>query len=124
MSPKKYIQRLRGVWMDKVLGMLGMAKKAGKVKSGGFLCDKSIKAGESRLIIIAEDASENSKKAIKNSCGYYNVEYIEYSDMETLGKFTGSGKRAVISVNDSSFAAAIKKKFCTEVERNGVNGSF
>lgn len=110
--------------MDKVLGMLGMAKKAGKITSGGFLSEKSIKCGESRLIIIASDASDNAKKAIINSCKYYDVEYIEYSDMELLGKFCGSGKRAVVSVNDDSFAAAIMKKFCAVAERNGEYGSF
>ena len=111
--------------MDKVLGMLGMAKKAGRICSGSFLCEKAVKCGESRLIIIASDASDNAKKAIINSCRYYNVEYIEYSEMELLGKFTGSGKRAVVSVNDDNFAAAIMKKLHQGyIERNGENGSF
>lgn len=110
--------------MDKVLGMLGMAKKAGKITSGAFLCEKSIKCGESRLIILASDASDNAKKSITDSCKYYKVDYIEYSNMELLGKFCGSGKRAVVSVNDENFAEAIVKKFHAGTERNGENGSF
>ena len=110
--------------MDKILGMLGMAKKAGKVTSGVYLCEKAIKTGESSLIVIAAQASENTKKSIIDSCKHYNVEYVEYSDMDTLGKCIGGGKKAVVSVNDKSFAAAIKQKFCRIVERNGENVSF
>lgn len=110
--------------MNKVLGMLGMAKKAGKITSGNFLCEKSIKYGESNLIIIASDASSNAKKSITDCCKYYKVDYTEYSDMESLGKFIGSGKRAVVSVNDENFAEAIVKKIHAERERNGENGSF
>lgn len=110
--------------MNKALGMLGMAKKAGKITSGGFLCEKSIKCGESRLIVTASDASDNSKKSITDCCKYYKVEFVEYSDMESLGKITGTGKRAVVSVNDKNFADAIMKKIREEAERNGENGSF
>lgn len=110
--------------MDKILGMLGMAKKAGRVVSGVYLCKKAIKSGESCLIIIASDNSENTKKPIKNSCKYYKVDYIEYSDAEAIGKCIGGGKKAVVSVNDQNFAEAIKNKFRTQVERNGENVGF
>ncbi|MGN0148925.1 MAG: L7Ae/L30e/S12e/Gadd45 family ribosomal protein [Clostridia bacterium] len=89
------------------LGMLGMAKRAGKVSTGEFICTKLIKKHESKLIIIAEDASANTKKSVINSCRYYNVEYAEAGTMADLGKYTGSSERAVVSVNDNNFAKAI-----------------
>ena len=63
--------------MDKALLMIGMAKKAGKVTTGEFLCSKSVKEGQSALIIIASDISDRSRKDIINSCEYYGVKYIE-----------------------------------------------
>ncbi len=96
--------------MDKILNMLGLAKKAGKVTTGEFLSEKSIKSGESKLIIIACDTSDRGKKSITDACKYYNVEYIEYADKESLGRITGSKARAVVSVNDSGFKEAILKK--------------
>lgn len=96
--------------MNKVFGMLGLAKRAGKVQTGEFLCDKAIKSGQSRLIIIASDISENSKKAICDACNYYSVEYVEYGTAEELGKITGSSTRVVVSVNDDSFKNAILSK--------------
>ena len=101
--------------MDKVLQMIGMAKRAGKVSTGEFICDKMIKSKESKLIIIASDISEKSRKAVTDSCKYYNVEFIEYADKEQLGKITGNGERAVVSVNDNGFAAAIKEKYSVQL---------
>ena len=66
--------------MDKLLQMIGMAKRAGKLVSGGFLSEKAIKSGESRLIVLSRDISDESRKSITDSCKYYNVKYIEYAD--------------------------------------------
>lgn len=101
---------------SKVLSMIGLAKKAGKTASGEFLCDKAVKEGISRLVIIASDASDGTKKSLRNVCTYYGVKYIEYSDMDNLGKFTGGGVRAAVSVNDDSFALAIMKKYADETD--------
>lgn len=97
--------------MDKVLSMIGMAKRAGKIQTGGFICEKAVKSGVSKLIVMAGDISENSFKSIKNSCEYYGVRYITYGDKDSLGTFTGGGDRAVVSINDSNFADAVLKKY-------------
>lgn len=101
---------------SKVLSMIGLAKKAGKTASGEFLCDKAVKEGSARLVIIASDASDGTKKSLKNVCTYYGVEHIEYSDMDNLGRFTGGGIRAAVSVNDENFALAIMKKYADETD--------
>lgn len=92
---------------SRFLGMLGLAKRAGKVTSGEDLCKKAVQNGTSRLIIIASDASDNTKKSMINSCTYYGVRYAEASDKSALGKYTGAQSRAVVSVNDDNFAEAI-----------------
>lgn len=94
----------------KCLGMIGLAKRAGKVSTGEFICSKAVKSGEAKLVIIAENASENTKKSVINSCRFYKVKYIEAGSMSDLGKYTGSQERAVVSVNDNNFAKAILDK--------------
>lgn len=85
-----------------------MAKRAGKISTGGFICSKKIKSKEAKLVITASDASDNTKKAAADSCRYYKVKYIETASMAELGKYTGSSSgRAVVSVNDNNFAKAI-----------------
>ncbi len=96
--------------MDKALGMLGLAKRAGKVVTGEFLCDKAIKNGQSRLIIIASDISDRSRKAVCDACRFYGVEYIEHATASELGNITGGGQRVVVSVNDDNFKNAILSK--------------
>ncbi len=93
--------------MKKLLGMLGLAKRAGKISTGSFICLKMIKSSRARLVIIATDASDNTKKSIKDSCKFYNIKSFEISDMAALGHATGGGERAVVSVNDDNFARAI-----------------
>lgn len=106
--PKRTIQNGGGTDLnDKFLGMIGLAKRAGKVITGEDLCSKAVKNGLSKLIIIARDASDNTKKSITNTCKYYNVKYIETASKTELGKFTGADSRAVVSVNDDNFAKAI-----------------
>lgn len=94
---------------EKILSMLGLAKRANKVSTGEFICKKAIKAGQAKIAVIACDASDNKKKSIKNSCDFYEVRYIECADMEKLGKFTGGGERAVVTVNDENLSNAITK---------------
>lgn len=97
--------------MDSVLGMLGLAKRAGKISSGAELVTEDIRRGKSKLVIIAADISENGRKAVTDACRYRKVKFIEYSDKENLGRATGSGQRTVISVNDREFAGAVLKKY-------------
>lgn len=47
---------------QQVLNLIGLATKAGKVKSGEFSTEQSIKKGRACLVIVAEEASENTKK--------------------------------------------------------------
>lgn len=96
---------------DKLLGTLGLCRRAGKVSIGADKCSKAIKGGSARLVILAADASENTKKDIKNSCAYYNIHHIEYSDKITLGNSVGTGESSVVSVNDENFAKAILDRF-------------
>lgn len=106
---------------DRILSMIGLAKRAGMITSGAQQCEKNIRTGKAQLIIIAKDISDNGRKAITDSCRHYSVKYIEYSDMYTLGSAIGSqGVRTVISVNDKNFADAVLTKYAaSETGRNG-----
>lgn len=95
---------------DRVLSMIGLARRAGKVGTGAFLAEKDIQSGKAELIIIAGDGADNVKKKFTNSCKYYEVEYIEYATKEQLGQCTGKENIAVVSINDRNFVRGIKDK--------------
>ena len=58
---------------NKVLSLIGLATKAGKTVSGEFSTEKSVKTGKGFLALVADDASENTKKKFRNMCTYYEV---------------------------------------------------
>ena len=94
--------------MTKLLNMIGLAKRAGKISTGTFICEKMIKSRAAKLVVLAGDASDNTKKTILDGCKFYGVEVIETSDMDSLGHAVGADAlRAVISINDNNFAKAI-----------------
>ena len=45
----------------RVLGMLGLAAKAGKITFGADSCKEAIMKNKVKLIILAQDASERTK---------------------------------------------------------------
>ena len=95
--------------MKKIMGLLGLAKKAGRVSSGESACKEAVRFGSSYLIIVAGDASANTAKNITDSCKYYEVPYVTLGTKESLGAAIGNEYNAVVSVNDEGFASGILK---------------
>ena len=95
---------------DKVISLLGLAERAGKIASGEFAAEKAVKTGKARLIIVAEDASDNTKKKFSDMCKYYQVPIACYSQKELLGHGIGKEFRASLAVLDGGFAKAIEKQ--------------
>ncbi len=94
---------------DKIYGLLGLCQRAGKCKSGEFAVEKSIKSGKAFLVIIPEDASDNTKKKFRNMTTYRSVPYQELGTKETLGHQLGRSERSSISIEDQGFAQAMIK---------------
>jgi ribosomal protein L7Ae-like RNA K-turn-binding protein len=92
------------------LSMLSIAAKAGKVASGGFLCEKAIAEGHAYFVIIARDASDNTKKKFRNKCSFYKVDCTEYGSSDELGRCIGKEARTVIAITDAGLSEQVKKK--------------
>ena len=94
----------------KVLNLLGLAMRAGKTVSGEFMTEKAIKSGKAYLVIVSEEASDNTKKMFENSCAYYKVPVYQFGMKEELGHAMGKEMRASLAVLDSGFAKALREK--------------
>lgn len=101
---------------SKVLSLISLATKAGKIASGEFCTEKEIKSGRASLVIVADDASDNTKKKFQNMCDFYKVPVCFYKDKDTLGHAMGKQSRASLAVLDEGFAKGIRKH--TETEDN------
>lgn len=100
--------------LNKTLSLIGLATKAGKTASGEFSTEKEVKSGKAKLVIVAEDASENTKKKFRNMCDYYQVPVFFYGDKDTLGHAMGKEFRASLAVTDEGFAKGIKRQLETK----------
>ena len=99
---------------SKALSLVSLATKAGKTASGEFCTEKEVKTGMAELVIVAEDASANTKKKFKNMCDFYEVPIYFYGDKDTLGHAMGKEFRATLAMTDAEFAKGIKKHLETE----------
>ena len=109
---------------DPVLQLLGLAQKAGAVKSGEFMTENTIKEGKAYLCIVSADASDNTRKNFRDMCSYREVPYMEYSDKESLGHAIGKEFRASLCITNEQLAQQIQKKaVLTEVVINGKDQS-
>lgn len=95
---------------NKILSLLSIAMKAGKIASGEFMVEKSIKEKKAYLVLVAGDASDKTKKMFHNMCTYYKVPIYIISDKNELGHEIGKSMRAAVAVLDEGFKNAIMKQ--------------
>ena len=92
------------------ISLVGLAAKAGKVVSGEFATEKAVKTQKAFLVIIAQDASENTKKNFYDMCRYYRVPIYTIGSKEELGRAIGKEYRASLALTDENFSRAIINK--------------
>lgn len=88
----------------KLLSMLGLATKAGQMKSGEFSTEKAVKDGKAYLVIVANDASNNTKKKFQNMCDYYQIPCYFFAEKSQLGHAIGKEFRASVACTGEQFA--------------------
>ena len=99
---------------SKVLSYIGLAQKSRNVVSGEFLTEEAVKDGSACVVIVAGDASDNTKKKFTNMCAFYEVPIYIFSDKDALGHSMGKEIRASLAVTDNGLANAIIKNMNQE----------
>jgi Ribosomal protein HS6-type (S12/L30/L7a) len=100
---------------EKILGLLGLAAKAGRLLSGAEKLVDAARSGalnsQNGLIAVASDASVRTKKNIAIAADENEIKRVEVSvDMRELGRRTGGkGAASAVAVTDRNIAGAIKK---------------
>lgn len=95
---------------DKVLSLLGLAAKAGKLVTGGFSVEEAVKSRKARVVILAADAQQNTVKKFTDKCRHNNIPLRFYGTKEELGRAAGKETRACAAVTDRGFAQSLLKK--------------
>ena len=96
---------------NKTLGLIGLAMKAGKISFGADSVEETIVKGKTKLVIVAEEASERTQHKFKKLCEDYKIPIIIDGNIESLSKAIGKNNKAVIGVKDMNFAKSIQEKY-------------
>lgn len=101
-----------------VLGRLGLARRAGKLAIGEEGCLKALRSRKAFLLILATDASANTKKRFRDKCAFYQVNLVEFGTRHELGAAVGRGAAVVLAVTDPGFADGFSRSIS---ENGGAN---
>lgn len=104
--------------MDRVLNMVGLAQKAGRLAVGEEPTGAAARAREARLILVASDAAENSVRRVRHFADAGQCLWCRIgAEKDALGRAVGRSSCAMLAVTDIGFASAIAKKLAEEDER-------
>lgn len=94
---------------EKLLSLLGFAARARRLVFGTELCRTAARAGQISLVVIAADASQNTKKRVVDACKYYGCDVCQSVVPSSIlaSRLGKSGITAVVGLNDHNFIAGI-----------------
>lgn len=90
----------------KLSGSLGMAMRSRKLSLGDGVLE-NIRNKKARLVLISEEASDNTKKKLTDKCHYYQIEYA-FIDDNLLNESIGTSNRKAVAIMEEGFAKMIK----------------
>jgi ribosomal protein L7Ae-like RNA K-turn-binding protein len=93
---------------QKLLGMLGLARRAGKLAIGFSAVEKIVRRGEAPLIILASDMGPSQKHKISRWEPLRGT-LAEVLTGEELARAMGREKLSVVGVSDAAFVKGIQK---------------
>lgn len=96
---------------DKIKNLLTLAAKSGNLVSGEETCMNYIKKNGVYLLILAEDASENTKKKFNDKASYRNIPIRFWQNKSELGRIIGKASRTTIGIIDKNFAKSLLNYF-------------
>lgn len=99
---------------DKFLSAIGLARRAGAAVFGTEQVRDSAKARKAKLIIVASDVSENTRKEITDTAAFYKTECI-------LSHYTMAEISSAAGLMRSTSSLAVTDKNMTVLVKNSQN---
>ena len=94
---------------SKICGLLGLARRAGKLSFGTESCKQDIERNKIKLVIIATDTAERTKMNFRNICKEKKIPILEILNIEEMSNSIGQNNKAIIGIKDINFSNEIIK---------------
>lgn len=97
---------------NKLTGLLGMSRRAGKLTAGFDAVERLLKSGKADVVLMASNLSAKTEKELRFAAkGRDDRLFSLPLDKMELGKVLGFEKPlGVLALSDKGFAAAIRKQ--------------
>lgn len=92
---------------NKIYSLMGLAMKGRNLVSGETQTLEAVRKGSAGLVVIAEDASDNTRKLFTDKCSYYNVPVFLWGTKESLGRAIGKDMRSSVGICDAGLANSL-----------------
>ncbi|ANR69560.1 50S ribosomal protein L7ae [Selenomonas sp. oral taxon 126] len=89
---------------QRITNLLSMAARARRILSGAFVVEEALKRKQGTYLLLAADASEETKAKFTRMAAQLNVPTAELLIMQQLGHCLGKEYRAVAVLIDRGFA--------------------
>ena len=94
---------------NRVLGLIGLCTKAGKITFGTQACLEAIERRKVKLLIIAEDAADRTKKNFAYQCENKEIPIRIFGNIEEISKAIGQNNKVVIGIREKNLSNQIMK---------------
>jgi len=101
---------------QKIETYLGFAKKSRNLISGYNACIYAAKKKQLKLLLIAEDVSENTKSKFNKLAKTGNIPIKIYGTKDILSRLTGEVDKGIFGISDSHFAQIIGKELDSKMD--------
>ncbi|MBQ3487354.1 MAG: ribosomal L7Ae/L30e/S12e/Gadd45 family protein [Clostridia bacterium] len=100
----------------KLFNCLGLCQRAGKCQSGAFAAERALTTGKAKLVLLEENASENTKDRFSALC---EGRKVPFRLVPEVGRAIGREAHGVMAVTDIGFVNMILDALASETEVGG-----
>ena len=94
---------------NKILGLIGLTARARNLCFGSDSVEEGVKKKKVKLVIIAKDSSDRTKKKFVSLCESNQIPICIYENIDNLSKAIGKSNKAVVGIKDLNIAKEIIK---------------
>ena len=95
---------MNGAIEQRAMNLLSMAARGRRIVSGAFMAEDALKRKQGTFLLLAQDASEETKMKFIRMAAQLKVPTAELLTMQQLGHCLGKEYRAVAVLIDRGFA--------------------
>jgi len=110
MTPDEMVRHIRRLLYERIIGLIGLANRAGKVIGGGSMVGEELKSRvKPGLVLVATDVSPAIGAKIISSATFHNVTNLSVLTKDDFGIILGKAPRSALAIKSGGFVAQLLK---------------